>query len=170
MLAVLVVTCPCALSLAAPMALAAATSSLARDGVLVTRADALEKLAHVDTVVLDKTGTLTSGAAGSVRVECLGDIDEAFVAGIARALERHSRHPLALALCSSGAAPPGSPDLLVSEWRDFPGAGIEARLDGELWRIGRAEFVRELAPEAAASDRSPRRCWATAQDYTPRST
>ena len=71
-LAVLVVTCPCALSLATPVAVAAATTRLARSGLLVTRADALERLARVDTVLLDKTGTLTSGSTGPRRYRRCG--------------------------------------------------------------------------------------------------
>ena len=70
-LAVLVVTCPCALSLATPVALAAATTRLARLGVLVTRADAIERLARADTVIFDKTGTLTGTATGVVDVKLL---------------------------------------------------------------------------------------------------
>ena len=95
-LAVLVVTCPCALSLATPAALAAATTRLARLGLLVTRADAIERLARADTVIFDKTGTLTGTSTGVVDVKLLSP---RFTRGrsspMAAALERGSAHPLA---------------------------------------------------------------------------
>ena len=91
------VSCPCALSLATPVALAAATSRLARMGVLVTRADAIERLAKVDTMVFDKTGTLTSGATAISEVTLLSGHRREEVLAIAAALERNSTHPLATA-------------------------------------------------------------------------
>ncbi|HET7811889.1 MAG TPA: HAD-IC family P-type ATPase, partial [Steroidobacteraceae bacterium] len=94
-LAVLVVTCPCALSLATPAALAAATARLARLGLLVTRADAIERLARVDTVIFDKTGTLTRPATDVLDVKLLSTQSREDVLALAAALERGSDHPLA---------------------------------------------------------------------------
>ncbi len=96
-LAVLVVTCPCALSLATPAALSAATASLARRGILVTRPDAIEALASIDAVVFDKTGTLTRGTVRLDRCQPLAGLDEPSCRSVAAALERGSEHPLARA-------------------------------------------------------------------------
>lgn len=144
-LAVLVVTCPCALSLATPVAVAAASTRLARRGLLVTRADALERLAGVDTVVLDKTGTLTDvGRLSIVGVMRLGSLDEKRALAIAAALERGSAHPIA-----SLFAQYEQPEIAVADVRDVDGHGIEARIAGMRYRIGRHDFVAELASGSA---------------------
>jgi Cu2+-exporting ATPase len=135
-LAVLVVTCPCALSLATPAALAAATTRLARLGLLVTRADAIERLARIDSVLVDKTGTLTQPVTGIVDVRLLGSRDRDSVLAIAAALERASAHPLAAAF-----APHDDARREVAAVHEFAGEGIEGMVDGELWRLGRASFV-----------------------------
>lgn len=144
-LAVLVVTCPCALSLATPAAIAAGTARLARLGLLVTRPDAIERLARVDTVVIDKTGTLTSGSrALGTDVLRLGASRE-YALAMAAALERASSHPIAAAF-----APHIDPGILADNHREFAGLGIEAQIAGAVWRIGRWEFVAEIA----AADRA----------------
>jgi Cu2+-exporting ATPase len=136
-LSVLVVTCPCALSLATPTALTAATARLARSGLLVTRGDALEPLAHADWVVLDKTGTLTQGRVNLVEVHALGDLPREDCLRIAAALERASEHPLAAALRLPDA--PDTEDTVV-----FPGEGIEGIVNGRRFRIGTPSFVADL--------------------------
>jgi Cu2+-exporting ATPase len=145
-LAVLVVTCPCALSLATPATFAAVTSSLARFGLLVVKADAIERLAHVNTVVLDKTGTLTEGTPGA-RIERIrpGHSAEAALA-VAAALERGSDHPLARAFAHCADARIQAEDL-----REFVGRGVQGSVAGQLWRLGRPEFVAELAGSSAAA-------------------
>ena len=130
-LAVLVATCPCALSIATPVAIAAATSRLARLGVLVMRSDAIEGLATVDTVMLDKTGTLTAGKPAITDIEVEGDLTAERALGIAAALEAQSQHPLAVAFRDA----PGG--LVCSDAREIPGQGIEGSVDGQHWRIGR---------------------------------
>lgn len=141
LLAVLVVTCPCALSLATPAVLAAATTRLARSGLMVVRTDAIERLAHVDLVVLDKTGTLTCGAPRA-QIGWLGTGTSAQQAlGLAAALERGSDHPLATAF-----RPFESPELTAGALREMPGQGVEGRMGGRLWRIGRREFVAGCTP------------------------
>ncbi|MBS0387269.1 MAG: cadmium-translocating P-type ATPase [Proteobacteria bacterium] len=150
-LAVLVVTCPCALSLATPVAIAAATTRLARRGMLITRADALERLAAVDTVVLDKSGTLTSARMQLAEVRCLGTLERAAVLRLAASLEQQSAHPLAAAF--TGATADRS---AIDAVHERAGQGLEGRIDGALWRIGRREYVADLAgtqaPPAAADD------------------
>jgi Cu2+-exporting ATPase len=138
-LSVLVVTCPCALSLATPTALTAATTRLARAGLLVTRPDALEKLAGADRVMFDKTGTLTRGRVSVTGVEPLAAADREHCLAIAAALERRSEHPIARAFAEIPAPP--AEDARVS-----PGFGIEGRVDGRRYRIGRPDYAAGLAP------------------------
>jgi len=138
-LAVLVVTCPCALSLATPAVLAAATTRLARLGLLVTRADAIERLARVDTVIFDKTGTLTGSSTGVLDVKLLGPMAREQVLAIAAGLERGSSHPLAEAFRTFE-----SPSLRVDSIREVEGRGVEGSIDGMKWRLGRRDFVAEL--------------------------
>ena len=143
-LAVLVVTCPCALSLATPVAIAAATARLTRLGVLVTRADAIERLARADTVVYDKTGTLTAGLASVTEVELLADLPRERVLAIAAALEQQSAHPLAAAFRPFELA-----GLRAHAVREIDGAGIEGTVDGVEWRLGRRDFATGSAVESA---------------------
>jgi Cu2+-exporting ATPase len=142
-LAVLVVTCPCALSLAAPATFAAVSTRLARLGLLVVKPDAIERLAEIDTVVLDKTGTLTSGVQ-SVHVEA---IDQAWAGGdvlaIAAALERASDHPIAQAF-----VPYANEQVTAMDVKEFVGRGVEGVVGGEVWRLGRPAFVCELTDAA----------------------
>ena len=107
--AVLVISCPCALSLATPAALATATGRLARLGLLVTRGHALETLARVNHVVFDKTGTLTRGRMRLIGSQYFSST-ASHADAIARALEQHSSHPIAQALQQQLSAPPESID------------------------------------------------------------
>lgn len=135
-LAVLVVTCPCALSLATPASFAAATSGLARLGMLVVKPEAIERLAHVDRVVLDKTGTLTEGVP-LARIRRLSDgYSPQQALAIAAALERGSEHPLSLAFTTFADR-----DVQAERIQESTGQGLEGFVQGRLWRIGRAEFV-----------------------------
>jgi len=145
-LAVLVVTCPCALSLATPVALAAATTRLARLGVLVTRADAIERLARADTVIFDKTGTLTGHSTGVVGVKLLSSISREQSLAMAAALERGSAHPLAAAFL-----PHENVGLRADALSEFEGAGVEGRIDGTRWRLGHLAFAAALAPQPGAA-------------------
>ncbi|WP_156485841.1 heavy metal translocating P-type ATPase [Crenobacter luteus] len=139
--AVLVVSCPCALSLATPAALTAATGHLATLGVLTTRGHAIETLARVDTVVFDKTGTLTHGAPRLVaRHAFSGDADAQLA--VAQALEAGSEHPIARALL---AAPCDAPLPTLAELVNLPGQGVEGVIAGARWRLGRVDFVAGLA-------------------------
>ncbi len=146
-LAVLVVTCPCALSLATPVALAAATTRLARRGVLVTRADALERLASIDTVVLDKTGTLTSARMRLGEVRCLGGLERERALALAASLEQLSAHPLAAAFTAATTA-----RVAVTDARESAGRGVEGSAAGATWRIGRRDYVAELTATGLSAD------------------
>jgi P-type Cu2+ transporter len=140
-IAVLVVTCPCALGLAAPIALSACTAQLLARGVVLSRGHAIQVLAGATDVVLDKTGTLTLGKPRLVDVAVLGALARADCVRIAHALEATSRHPIAAAFEAADRLPP----LASSDIVHVPGRGIEARVDGRLVRIGNEGFCAELA-------------------------
>lgn len=142
-LALLVVTCPCALSLATPAALAAATMRLARCGLLVARGRALERLARADRIVFDKTGTLTRGQPRLDQVRVLSArIGRERCLAIAAALERHSAHPIARAFAAL------DPALQVERVQSAAGQGLEARVDGIRYRIGRQEYALQICAPA----------------------
>ena len=141
-LSVLVVTCPCALSLATPIAIVAATGSLTRLGLLTTRGNALEMLARATHVVFDKTGTLTRGALHLTAVQLFSDVTRVRSLAVAAALERRSEHPVAKVLV---AAAEGVQLPEISEVTATPGEGVEGRIDGTLYRVGRASFVAGLS-------------------------
>ena len=146
--AVLVVTCPCALSLATPAALTAATARLAALGVLVTRGHAIETLARADCFVFDKTGTLTEGSMRLARTVSLGAPGTDECIRLAAALEQGVEHPVSHALCAAA----GSSALVVpNALRLVRGRGVEGVITGRVMRVGTPEFVAELtgtpAPE-----------------------
>jgi Cu2+-exporting ATPase len=148
---VLVVTCPCALSLATPIALTVAAGSLARDGLLVTRGHAIETLARATHFVFDKTGTLTSGHMRLIDVLCLRDESRERCLALAAALEQASEHPLAQAV---RAAHRGEV-LPVRAALNEPGQGIAGEVAGQIYRIGRPAYAlaasgQDLPAEAAA--------------------
>jgi Cu2+-exporting ATPase len=134
--AVLIITCPCALGLAVPAVLTAASGRLFRRGVLLKDGDALERLATVDTVIFDKTGTLTSGRPLLTNADTLDR--RAFAA--AAALAQASAHPLSRAVAAA-AAEAGIAPAAVTDIRERPGLGTEGRIGGTTVRLGRAEWV-----------------------------
>ncbi|WP_290650165.1 heavy metal translocating P-type ATPase [Aquisalimonas sp.] len=148
-LAMLVATCPCALSLATPTALAAGTNRMAGDGLLVTRPDALETLAKVTHVVLDKTGTLTEGRLSVVETQALGTLPSHEAYRIAAALEHHSEHPIARAFREDSSMRPAEDTEVIR------GAGIQGRINGRRYRMGKPDWVVELpgtAPDPRFED------------------
>ncbi len=151
-LSMLVVTCPCALSLATPAALTAATGSLTRLGVLTTRGHALETLARTTHMVLDKTGTLTEGRLRLETVVPLGGQDETECLRLAAALERASEHPLGAALVKAAPAELPPVEAAVAE----AGQGIEGTVGGRRIRIGQpgwvAAFSDSRVPDMQAGD------------------
>jgi Cu2+-exporting ATPase len=140
--AVLVVSCPCALSLATPAALTAATGSLTRLGLLTTRGHALETLAMATHFVFDKTGTLTSGKMSLLETITLGDVGRNRCLAMAAALERASEHAIANAIAA--AAADCEDRFNIEETTNLPGSGIEGRIGGQRYRLGRPAFVAEL--------------------------
>ncbi|MFD0737849.1 heavy metal translocating P-type ATPase [Lysobacter koreensis] len=134
-LALLVISCPCALSLAVPAALAAAHGALARLGVLAVRDHALDRLAQATDIVFDKTGTLSDGRPVLAAVEAFAGLDQARALRIAAALERDSGHPIAAAFAQVDGAPN------ADDVRAVPGQGIEGVVEGRHWRLGQAGFA-----------------------------
>jgi Cu2+-exporting ATPase len=157
--AVLVVTCPCALSLATPTAMLTSAGLLARHGVLVRRLQALEALASIDTVIFDKTGTLTEARMGLRGVSTRAGVTSAEALQLAGALAQHSLHPVSRALVlAAGSELPdpalASGTLKVFDVREFAGQGLEGRLTdlpvpGALGRVrlGSARFCRLDGPQ-----------------------
>ncbi len=150
--AVLIIACPCALGLATPMSIMVGTGRGATAGVLLKNAEALERLEKVDTVVVDKTGTLTEGRPRLVAVEAAGGIDEAGLLALAAGLERASEHPLAAAVLA-GAEERGVEPSPVEDFRAVPGRGVLGAIGavgaagakaGERIALGSAAFLEEL--------------------------
>jgi Cu2+-exporting ATPase len=142
-LAMLVATCPCALSLATPTALTAATGTLHKLGLLLTRGHVLEGLNQIDTVIFDKTGTLTEGRLVLRSIRPLGAHASDECLSLAAALENRSEHPIARAF---GRAP-----LAAEDVHGTPGLGLEGLVGGQRLRIGQAEFVCALSGTATPS-------------------
>lgn len=139
-LAMLVATCPCALSLATPTALTAATGTLHKLGLLLTRGHVLEGLNQIDTVIFDKTGTLTEGRLALRAIRPLSHLDSEQCLGLAAALENRSEHPIARAF---GRAPVAAEEVLST-----PGLGLEGRVGEQHLRIGQPAFVCALSGAA----------------------
>ncbi len=136
-LALLVATCPCALALATPTALTTATGTLHKLGMLLTRGHVLEGLEQIDTLIVDKTGTLTEGRLTLRAVQPLGDLDGDTCLALAAALESQSEHPIARAF--------GHATAPVEALQNVPGLGLEGVVEGRRLRIGQAEFVSALS-------------------------
>ncbi|MGN2412254.1 heavy metal translocating P-type ATPase [Pseudomonas syringae] len=136
-LAMLVATCPCALSLATPTALTAATGTLHRLGLLLTRGHVLEGLNRIDTVIFDKTGTLTEGRLVLRSILPLSELSADECLGLAAALENRSEHPIARAF---GQAPQAAEDVYSQ-----PGLGLEGCVGARRLRIGQPAFVCALS-------------------------
>ncbi|QIK80204.1 cadmium-translocating P-type ATPase [Lysobacter sp. HDW10] len=135
MLAVLVVSCPCALSLAIPAALAAANGRLSKLGVLPLSADALTRLSRVTDVIFDKTGTLTTGVPTLTKVEIASGFDRSEVLAWVAALEQGSGHPIALAFR------PFDQGLFARNVKVVPGAGVMGSVGAHALSIGHSNFV-----------------------------
>jgi Cu2+-exporting ATPase len=146
-IAVLVVSCPCALSLATPSALAAATDRLLRQGVLVMQPHVLETLHRATHVVFDKTGTLTEGRPQLQALDLLGNLQRDTVLGVAAAMEAGSAHPLAQAIIFT-ARTESATAIQIDRVTHHAGQGLEARIDDQPYRLGTAAFVAEISGSA----------------------
>ncbi|WP_414691129.1 heavy metal translocating P-type ATPase [Noviherbaspirillum sp.] len=158
--AVLVVSCPCALSLATPSALAAATDRLVRQGVLVVQPHVLETLHRTTHVIFDKTGTLTTGKPVLRNIAADDPDSSARCLQLAAALEASSAHPLALAIAEAArAAGVNAGETIASDLHHSAGQGIEGIIEGVSYRLGSAAFVGQIAgspePEGAHDSYTP---------------
>ena len=145
--AVLIIACPCALGLATPMSIMVGVGKGAQHGVLIRDAEALERMEKVDTLVLDKTGTLTEGRPQVVHIEPAAGFDAAQVLRQLASVERASEHPLALAIASDAQAR----GLALSPVTDFDspvGKGVVGRVDGQFIVSGSAKFLAEHGIDA----------------------
>jgi Cu+-exporting ATPase len=141
--AVLIIACPCALGLATPMSIMTATGRGAQAGVLIKNAEALERFAQVDTLIVDKTGTLTVGKPRLVAVLQVSGHDEAEVLRVAASLERGSEHPLAEAIVS-GAEERGLKLASAEEFEALTGKGVTGVVDGRAVALGNARLLADL--------------------------
>ena len=127
--ATLIITCPCALALAAPVAQVVASGRLFRKGVYLRSGDALERFAEIDHLVFDKTGTLTLGTPTLIS-------EHGQALDLAAHLARASRHPLSRAIVAAAGA-----GAIASEIKEMPGLGVEGEIDGKAYRLGAADWV-----------------------------
>ena len=146
--AVLIIACPCALGLATPMSIMVATGRGARAGVLVKSAEALETLEKVDTLVVDKTGTLTEGKPRVAVVMPVPGQDEAELLRLAASLERGSEHPLAAAIVAAASAR-GLDLVEATGFRYFTGRGVTGTVEGRAAALGNAALLEEVGARPA---------------------
>ena len=147
--AVLIIACPCALGLATPMSIMTATGRGAQVGVLIKNAEALERFEKIDTLIVDKTGTLTEGKPRLVAVMPEDGFDEAEVLRLAASLERGSEHPLAEAIVR-GAEERGVAIDEASDFEAVTGKGVKGTVGGQAVALGNIALVRDLGLEAEA--------------------
>ncbi len=147
-IAVLVISCPCALGLATPVAVMVGTGKAAEQGILIKSAEALETLHKVDAVVLDKTGTVTEGKPRLTDLLCLGDTTEEELLCLAASVETLSEHPLAHAI-TEAAQKRHIPLCPVTNFSAIPGGGVEATLDGKTIRAGNAQWMADCGINTA---------------------
>ena len=145
--AVLIIACPCALGLATPMSIMVATGRGALAGVLIRDAEALETLEKVDTLVVDKTGTVTEGKPRLVSVVAAEGASDAEILAVGAGLERGSEHPLAAAILA-GAAARGVPPASVDAFRSLTGRGVTGTAAGRRVALGNARLLEEMGLDA----------------------
>ena len=146
--AVLIIACPCALGLATPMSIMVATGKGAEVGVLFKNAEAIEVLRKVDTLVTDKTGTLTEGKPSLVSVVAEGGVDEARLLVLVGSLERGSEHPLAAAIVA-GAEARGAVLTSATAFESVTGKGVRGEVDGTVVALGNVAMMTEAGVDVA---------------------
>lgn len=150
-IAVLVISCPCALGLATPVAIMVGTGQAAQQGILIKSAESLELLHKVQTVVLDKTGTVTMGQPRVTDILCASGVTEEDLLCVAASAEKPSEHPLAHAIVEESQAR-HIPLCPVSGFRSVPGGGIQATLSGEAVLAGNAGYLAQNGVSLAAME------------------
>jgi Cu+-exporting ATPase len=147
---VLIIACPCAMGLAVPTAVMVATGRGAEMGLLIKGGEVLQRAGDIDTVVLDKTGTVTEGAPAVAQVIALGSLSDAEILSYAASLERHSEHPVATAIVRAALAQELPLDA-ASEFRSRTGSGVTGKVCGRAVAVGSANLMRELGLAAGDS-------------------
>ncbi len=148
---VLIIACPCALGLATPISITTAAGRGAQAGVLIKDAEALERMAGVDTLIVDKTGTLTMGKPKLTDVVALGDIAETDLLSLAATLERGSEHPLAEAIVE-GAEAQSAPRQEATDFGAVTGKGVQGSVGGRAVALGNAAMMREMGLDTGAAE------------------
>jgi Cu+-exporting ATPase len=147
--AVLIIACPCALGLATPIAILVGTGRGAQLGILITGPEALESAERIDTIVLDKTGTVTEGRMTIASLVPIADADAEEVAHLIGSLEAASEHPIARAIAAAAPAPSA-----VDDFAGLAGRGVTGTVDGRAVFAGRAAFAQEIAGELPSPARA----------------
>ena len=148
---VLIIACPCALGLATPISITTAAGRGAQSGVLIKDAEALERMAAVDMLIVDKTGTLTMGKPKLTDTVALGDLPEPDLLSLAAALERGSEHPLAEAIVE-GAEAQGAPRQEAQDFEAVTGKGVRGRVGSRAVALGNAAMMREMGLDTAQAE------------------
>lgn len=148
---VVIIACPCALGLATPMSIMVGVGKGAGAGILIKNAEALERFEKVDTLVVDKTGTLTEGRARLAAIVPAEGFDEMIVLSLVASLERSSEHPLAAAIMAA-AKDRNAPLRDVADFRSVTGKGITGTVDGKRVAVGTAQSLNDLGMETDALD------------------
>ena len=148
---VLIIACPCALGLATPISITTAAGRGAQAGVLIKDAEGLERMAGVDTLIVDKTGTLTMGKPKLTDTVALGNLSETELLSLAAALERGSEHPLAEAIVD-GAEAQGSPRQEAADFEAVTGKGVQGRVGDRAVALGNAAMMREMDLDTGAAE------------------
>ena len=150
---VLIIACPCALGLATPISITTAAGRGAQAGVLIKDAEALERMARVDTLIVDKTGTLTEGRPKLTDVVAMADISDDTLLGLAAALERGSEHPLAEAIVEGAR----TRDIVIEKASDFEsvtGKGVQGLVGGRQVALGNPAMMTELGIDTQEADKA----------------
>jgi len=148
---VLIIACPCALGLATPISITTAAGRGAQAGVLIKDAEALERMAGVDTLIVDKTGTLTMGKPKLTDTVALGDLTETDLLSLAAALERGSEHPLAEAIVE-GAEAQGAPRQEAKDFEAVTGKGVHGRVGGRAVALGNTAMMKEMGLDSTQAE------------------
>ncbi len=156
--AVLIIACPCALGLATPVSIMVGVGRGASEGILIKNAEVLERLQAIDTVVVDKTGTLTEGQPRLIGLYSMADEGEEQLLFAAAAVEQHSEHPLAGAIIAA-ARDRGWQETAVADFQATVGAGVEGNAQGQAVRVGKRAFVADDQAEWPAALRTQADQW-----------
>jgi Cu+-exporting ATPase len=148
--AVLMIACPCALGLATPMSIMVGTGRGAQLGILIRNAEALERFEKIDTLVLDKTGTLTEGKPKLVTVKVTAEYSESTLLEFAVALEKESEHPLATAILAGATARNVRPQSALFQFQSFPGMGVQGFYQDKKLLLGNAKLLEQAGISTSA--------------------